>query len=67
MSRLLEFLCDHQTAMLCDLEQLVKSESPSHDKYLVDQCGEVLQQLFMQRVNSQAQVIHQETCGDHLR
>lgn len=67
MDKLLEYLKEHQQEILEDLKTLVLAESPSHSKARVDQCGEVLQQLFKKHLDLEAEVIPQEHPGNHLR
>jgi glutamate carboxypeptidase len=67
MSVLLNYLTQNQDALLCDLEQLVREESPSDQKAAVDKCGRFLQHLFKERVNASAFVFPQPLAGDHLR
>ncbi|MCU4967381.1 M20 family metallopeptidase [Bacillus toyonensis] len=67
MDKVLEYLKQHQEEILEDLKTLVLAESPSHSKVRVDQCGEVIQQLFKKHLDIEAEVIPQEHAGDHLR
>ncbi|MGE7883539.1 M20 family metallopeptidase [Bacillus sp. NPDC094077] len=67
MDTVLEYLKQHQEEILKDLKKLVLAESPSHSKVRVDQCGEVIQQLFKKHLDVEAEVIPQEHVGNHLR
>ncbi|WP_035712517.1 M20 family metallopeptidase [Salibacterium aidingense] len=64
---ILYYLQRHQSDILADLKTLVQSDSPTPDKYLVDQCGRVLTDLFSQRLGLNPEVISQTETGDHLR
>lgn len=64
---LLDYLKSHEKEILEDLEGLVKKESPSSNKALVDECGEHLQELFVKRLGAQAEVITQSEVGNHLK
>ncbi|MEH7012574.1 M20 family metallopeptidase [Neobacillus niacini] len=67
MDKVLEYLKQHQEGILEDLKKLVLAESPSRSKVRVDQCGEVIQQLFKKHLDVEAEVITQEHAGNHLR
>ncbi len=67
MSFLLKFLQDNQSKMLSELESLVKCESPSHNKFLVNQCGQMLLDLFKGHLGVEGEVISQEKVGNHIK
>ncbi|PLR71057.1 M20 family metallopeptidase [Bacillus sp. UMB0728] len=67
MQDVLSYLKSHQAEMLMDLEQLVKAESPTLNKELVDNCGAVLTKLFETHLDLEPEVIHQTETGNHLR
>ncbi|GGK35094.1 hypothetical protein GCM10010965_30080 [Caldalkalibacillus thermarum] len=46
MSDILRYLLENQAKMLQNLETLVKAESSSNRKDLVDRCGEIVQEFF---------------------
>ncbi|ANU09864.1 Peptidase M20/M25/M40 family protein [Planococcus antarcticus DSM 14505] len=51
-----------------DLLQLVRSQSPSHNKLLVDQCGELLKEIFHNRLTGswKPEVFEQQQTGNHF-
>ena len=61
------YLEQHAADILADIKKLVAAESPSDDKPAVDACGEVLQQLFQQRLNVRAEITPQQHYGNHLK
>lgn len=61
------YLEQHAADILADIKKLVAAESPSDDKSAVDACGEVLQQLFQQRLNVRAEITPQQHYGNHLK
>jgi glutamate carboxypeptidase len=67
VSRLLQFLQENQANMLAALETLVRSESPSDNKQLVDQCGHLMQNLFERYLGISGDVIDQEMVGNHIK
>ncbi|EJQ49962.1 Carboxypeptidase G2 [Bacillus mycoides] len=67
MDNVLEYLKQHQEEILKDLKKIVLAESPSRSKIQVDQCGKVIQQLFKEYLDIEAEVISQEHVGNHLR
>ena len=67
MSQVREYLEGHLQDMLSDVEKLVRAESPSNCKALVDACGQVVQHLFAEHLSVSAQVFTQTEAGDHLR
>ncbi|GAA4712638.1 M20 family metallopeptidase [Brevibacillus fulvus] len=66
-SALKEYLQRHEQDILTDLAELVKKDSPSQDKTLVDECGRCLQQLFQKHLQVTAEVLPQTAVGDHLK
>ncbi|MEX2104697.1 MAG: M20 family metallopeptidase [Bacilli bacterium] len=67
MSELLYYLEGHKEQILQDLERLVRAESPTNRKDLVDRCGLVLQDLFQKHLGLTAEVISKEEVGNQLR
>ncbi|NOU96182.1 M20/M25/M40 family metallo-hydrolase [Paenibacillus sp. LMG 31456] len=67
MDEVLQYLQNKKHLIMEDLEFLVCAESPSHKKEMVDQCGEVMKALFRSRLGLEAEVLPQQTTGDHLR
>lgn len=63
----LSYLQNNQHHIMGDIERLVKAESPSNDKQYVDQCGDVLCDLFRERLGLEAEVIQQTKVGNHLK
>ncbi|AJA71055.1 MULTISPECIES: M20 family metallopeptidase [Pantoea] len=61
------YLEQHAADILADIKTLVAAESPSDDKSAVDACGEVLQQLFQQRLNVRAEITPQQHYGNNLK
>ncbi|MDF2783593.1 MAG: peptidase [Pantoea eucrina] len=61
------YLEQHAADILADIKKLVAAESPSDDKSAVDACGEVLQQLFQQRLDVRAEITPQQHYGNHLK
>ncbi|MFS0597288.1 M20 family metallopeptidase [Peribacillus frigoritolerans] len=61
------YLQDHEQAMLDDLIEFVKKESPSYNKELVDECGTYLSQLFQRRLDVGYELIEETKVGNHLK
>ncbi|MBD8070803.1 M20 family metallopeptidase [Bacillus sp. PS06] len=66
MSKIVEYLTENKELMLADLTRFVEAESPSLDKKLVDSCGQVLEEIFKERLGVEAVRFPQEERGDHL-
>lgn len=51
-----------------DLLKLVRSQSPSHNKLLVDQCGDLLKEIFHNRIKGKwkYKTFEQQETGDHF-
>lgn len=64
-----DFLARHQEDIREDLLNLVQAESPSLDKQLVDQTGNLLKELILHRLGSEytCKVYPQKEYGDHLQ
>lgn len=67
MLELLQYLQERQGEMLLALEQLVKAESPSNSRDLVNKSSELVEQLFTQHLDIRAEKILQSEVGHHLR
>jgi len=66
MRRLLAEARKRQDAMVRLLGDLVRCESPSHDKAAVDRCGEIVAREWKHR-GATVRVLRQKTRGNHLR
>jgi glutamate carboxypeptidase len=67
MSQILQYLRENEGEILQSLELLVKAESPSDKKALVDECGNILKKLFREHLEINAEAIKQEKVGNHLK
>lgn len=67
MKELLHILQKRQGEMLSSLERLVKAESPSNSRELVNKSSELVEQLFTQHLDIRAEKILQSQVGDHLK
>lgn len=67
MATTLKYLEDREQDIILSLEQLVRAESPSNRKDLVDDCGETLQSLFREHLDVKPEVIPQSSTGNHLK
>lgn len=61
------YLQDHEQAMLDDLIEFVKKDSPSSNKELVDECGTYLSQLFQKRLDVGYELIKETKVGNHIK
>lgn len=52
--------------MLAQLERLVRQDSPSTNKSLVDKCGETLSNLIQTTLDVRPEVVVQKEAGNHL-
>ncbi|UTR09878.1 M20 family metallopeptidase [Evansella sp. LMS18] len=66
MSVLKDFVNKNKTQIQEDLINVVKAESPTHDKKLVDECGILLIDLFKERLGADPYVHVQVERGNHL-
>lgn len=68
MSKQLEYLREHETLIKEDLLALVEAQSPSHNKELVDRCGEKLKEIFLNRLGNEwnLEVVENKMAGNHL-
>ncbi|WDL98420.1 M20 family metallopeptidase [Alicyclobacillus sp. ALC3] len=66
MSQIYDYLKAHQQQMLAQVEQLVRSESPSTDKSMVDACGQLIARMVQSEFGVEPEVFHQSEQGDHL-
>ncbi len=66
MSQVLDYLLAHQEAMTQVLEDLVRLESPSHERAAVDRVADFLTIAF-ERLNATVDRLPQTAFGDHLR
>jgi glutamate carboxypeptidase len=67
MSAILDHLIGFQGEMVSSLAKLVKAESPSDNKELVDQCGELLQSMFAEHLQLYPEIFPQTYVGNHLK
>jgi glutamate carboxypeptidase len=67
MDKMYAYLKENEQQILADLERLVKAESPSHFKLMLEHCSHELQVLFKERLGVEAEVIKQERAGNHLK
>ncbi|WP_017346637.1 M20 family metallopeptidase [Pantoea sp. A4] len=67
MKNITDYLQHHRDEIFADIRRLVSAESPSGDKAAVDRCGQVLREIFQQRLGLSAEVDPQPVQGDHLK
>ncbi|MDI6913112.1 MAG: M20 family metallopeptidase [Desulfitobacteriaceae bacterium] len=67
MLELLHYLKESQGEMLTSLEQLVKAESPTNSRELVNKSCELVEQLFARHLDIRAEKIIQSQVGNHLK
>lgn len=61
------YLKENEKNILLDIENLVKHESPSFDKRLVDECANFLRALVKERLDIEVTVIPNKHVGNHLK
>lgn len=66
MSEIYAYLRAHQDEMLRQVEWLVRQDSPSNDKELVDKCGRQLCEIIRNTLNVETQSINQKKVGNHV-
>ncbi len=66
MSQVVNYLMAHQEAMTRALEELVRLESPSHEREAVNTVSDYLAQAFA-RLDAHVERLPQTAFGDHLR
>lgn len=68
MNEHLSYLRENEDLIKEDLLSLVKAQSPSHNKELVDSCGETLKEIFLKRLGTgwDLEVIENDIAGNHL-
>lgn len=68
LNKQLEYLRENEHLIKEDLLTLVKAQSPSHNKKLVDECGEKLKEIFLNRLGNEwdLEVIENKMAGNHL-
>lgn len=68
MTIIYDYLKQNEHLIKADLLEFVKAESPSHRKEKVDACGEVLKEIFQNRLkgNWTLETFERETTGDHF-
>ncbi|QFF98117.1 M20 family peptidase [Psychrobacillus glaciei] len=64
MTRMLDYLRENQKSIEKTLIRLVKAESPSQDKKLVDLCGEVLMEEFTKLIDGDIQILKKSIVGN---
>ncbi|WP_156289633.1 M20 family metallopeptidase [Oceanobacillus salinisoli] len=63
----LNYLKFHQQEILDDLEKLVKHDSPSLHKEMVDECGQFLKQLITERLKVEIIEYPNTNSGNHIK
>ena len=58
-----DYLFDHQSGMLQDLEKLVSKETPSSSKVLLDRCARYLEDYFRDSITCSVNVIENQSAG----
>ncbi|ETP67287.1 M20 family metallopeptidase [Planococcus glaciei] len=68
MSAIYDYLEQNKDRIKEDLLELVKAESPSHRKEKVDNCGNILKEIFQNRLNGNWKLenFNRELTGDHF-
>lgn len=64
---ILEYLIDKEQQILDDLEELVRHESPTFQKELVNQCAAYIKELFFERLGVHGEIFANDQNGDHLK
>jgi len=67
MTELSDYFFSKQEIIKADLIKLTRAESPTTDKRLVDECGQVLAELFDKYFGATPEVFKQGVQGDHLK
>ncbi|TWT06781.1 M20 family metallopeptidase [Planococcus sp. CPCC 101016] len=62
------YLSSHTETIKDDLLTLIRAQSPSHNKSLVDQCGNLLKEIFQKRLTGSwnYEVFEQQETGNHF-
>lgn len=62
------YLSSQNSEIKEDLLRLVRAQSPSHNKLLVDQCGDILKEIFHNRLKGKwnYKTFEQQETGDHF-
>lgn len=62
------YLSSHTETIKDDLLTLIRAQSPSHNKSLVDQCGDLLKEIFQKRLTGSwnYEVFEQQETGNHF-
>lgn len=64
--KIVDYVTENGQQILEDLKALVRAESPTDNKGLVDECGKAIAALVAQRLGLEPTVYPQEKRGDHL-
>lgn len=67
LDKLYRYLEEHKTEITDDVLTLVKAESPSENKALVDACGITLQHMAKRLINGTIETFPQTTRGNHFK
>jgi glutamate carboxypeptidase len=67
MTKILSYLKEHHTLITETLLKLTKAESPSHNKILVDHCGQVLSGEFERLIGGTTEIIENEKVGNQCK
>lgn len=67
LSQILNYLKENESNILDTLLRLTKAESPSHNKVLVDQCGEILRNEYESFIGHEVECIEKESVGNQYK
>jgi glutamate carboxypeptidase len=67
MDQIKAYMTKHHQDIMEDMKYIVESESPSHDKALLDVCGQRIQDLLEKHFGYRAMLIEEKEHGNHLR
>ncbi|MFC4411472.1 M20 family metallopeptidase [Chungangia koreensis] len=67
MHEIHDYIFEHQKEILKDIKYIVKADSPSREKELMDSCAQRIQQLFIRYFGYPAEVVKETLYGNHLR
>lgn len=66
MNEIVNYLKSNRSEILKDIEMLVKKESPTDNKQLVDECGIHLSNIFTDKFGIYPEIYRHENTGNHL-
>src|SRR5699024_1171827 len=67
MVKILQYLKQNRKEMLTDIENIVKKESPTLEKELVDECSNLLKNIIYERLGITVEEFANEKFGKHLK